>query len=114
MLAGAAGIDFALLVVAADDGVMPQTREHLAILDLLGIERGAVALAKADRVDAVRIAEVEHRPRTFARRPPRSPAARCSRYRRDGEGVARLTRPFLRGGAGAAARRRSGRLSPRG
>ncbi|MDA8128688.1 MAG: selenocysteine-specific translation elongation factor [Betaproteobacteria bacterium] len=59
MLAGAAGIDFALLVVAADDGVMPQTREHLAILDLLGIERGAVALSKIDRVDAARLAEVE-------------------------------------------------------
>ena len=59
MLAGAAGIDFALLVVAADDGVMPQTREHLAILDLLGIPRGAVALTKTDRVDPVRIAEVE-------------------------------------------------------
>lgn len=59
MLAGAAGIDFALLVVAADDGVMPQTREHLNILDLLGIERGAVALTKIDRVDAARTAEVE-------------------------------------------------------
>ena len=60
MLAGAAGIDFALLVVAADDGVMPQTREHLGILHLLGIERGAVALTKIDRVDASRIADVEH------------------------------------------------------
>lgn len=59
MLAGAAGIDFALLVVAADDGVMPQTQEHLHILDLLGIERGAVALAKLDRVEAGRLAEVE-------------------------------------------------------
>ncbi len=43
MLAGATGIDFVLLVIAADDGVMPQTREHLAIIDLLGIERGLVA-----------------------------------------------------------------------
>ncbi|MHB1143787.1 MAG: selenocysteine-specific translation elongation factor [Thiobacillus sp.] len=60
MLAGAAGIDFALLVVAADDGVMPQTREHLAILDRLGIERGAVALTKIDRVDAARVDEVGH------------------------------------------------------
>jgi selenocysteine-specific elongation factor len=60
MLAGAAGIDFALLVVAADDGVMPQTREHLNILDLLGIERGAVVLTKIDRVDAARVAEVGH------------------------------------------------------
>lgn len=48
MLAGAGGIDFALLVVAADDGPMPQTLEHLAILDLLGIQRGLVALTKAD------------------------------------------------------------------
>ena len=59
MLAGAAGIDFALLVVAADDGVMPQTREHLNILDLLGIERGAVALTKIDRVEPERIEEVD-------------------------------------------------------
>ena len=48
MLAGATGIDAALLVVALNDGVMPQTREHAAILDLLGIDRGIVALTKAD------------------------------------------------------------------
>jgi selenocysteine-specific elongation factor len=58
MVAGACGIDFALLVVAADDGVMPQTREHLAILELLGVSRGAVALTKMDRVDDARIQEV--------------------------------------------------------
>ena len=52
MLAGATGIDFVLLVVAADDGVMPQTREHLAIVDLLGIAHGVVALTKTDLVDA--------------------------------------------------------------
>lgn len=51
MLAGAGGIDLALLVVAADDGVMPQTLEHLAILDLLGVSRGVVALTKRDLVD---------------------------------------------------------------
>ncbi|HVO49354.1 MAG TPA: selenocysteine-specific translation elongation factor [Steroidobacteraceae bacterium] len=55
MVAGASGIDFALLVVAADDGVMPQTREHLDILELLGIRRGAVALTKIDRVDEARL-----------------------------------------------------------
>lgn len=60
MASGITGIDFALLVVAADDGVMPQTREHLAILQLLGVTRGAVALTKIDRVDAARIAQVEH------------------------------------------------------
>ncbi|TBN43813.1 selenocysteine-specific translation elongation factor [Paracoccus subflavus] len=54
MLAGAGGIDMALLVVAADDGVMPQTREHMAILDLLGIGRGIVALTKADLADDAR------------------------------------------------------------
>ncbi len=59
MLMGASGIDFALLVVAADDGLMPQTREHLAILHLLGIARGAVALTKCDRVAPDRVAEVE-------------------------------------------------------
>lgn len=51
MLAGVGGIDAALLVVAADEGVMPQTREHLAILDLLHVPRGVVALTKADLVD---------------------------------------------------------------
>jgi len=55
MAAGASGIDMALLVVAADDGVMPQTREHVAILELLGVRRAAVALTKADRVDAQRL-----------------------------------------------------------
>ncbi|WP_158809315.1 selenocysteine-specific translation elongation factor [Beijerinckia sp. L45] len=54
MLAGAAGIDFALLVVAADDGVMPQTREHLQILDLLGLTQGLIVLSKADLADAPR------------------------------------------------------------
>lgn len=58
MAAGASGIDFGLLVVAADDGVMPQTREHLAILDLLGVTSGAVALSKADRVDDERVEQV--------------------------------------------------------
>ncbi|WP_312467697.1 selenocysteine-specific translation elongation factor [Stutzerimonas nitrititolerans] len=58
MLAGASGIDFMLLVVAADDGVMPQTREHLAIVELLGIRRALVALTKIDRVEPARVEEV--------------------------------------------------------
>jgi selenocysteine-specific elongation factor len=57
MLAGVAAVDFALLVIAADDGPMPQTREHLAILDLLGIRQGAIALTKIDRVTPARLAE---------------------------------------------------------
>jgi len=51
MLAGAGGIDLALLVVAADEGVMPQTREHLGILSLLGIKRGVIVVTKCDLVD---------------------------------------------------------------
>ncbi len=60
MLAGVSGIDLGLLVVAADDGVMPQTREHFAILNLLGIEQYVVALSKIDRVDDRRIEEVRN------------------------------------------------------
>ena len=51
MLAGVGGIDLALLVVAADESVMPQTREHLAILDILRVKRGLVAITKSDLVD---------------------------------------------------------------
>jgi selenocysteine-specific elongation factor len=58
MVAGATGVGCALLAVAADDGVMPQTREHVAILDLLGLSRGVVAITKSDRADAARIAAV--------------------------------------------------------
>ena len=52
MLAGVGGIDAALFIVAADEGVMPQTREHLAILDLLGVDRGIVALTKLDLAES--------------------------------------------------------------
>jgi selenocysteine-specific elongation factor len=58
MLAGATGIDAALLLVAADDGVMPQTREHLAVLSLLGVPRGVVAVTKCDRADPARVQAV--------------------------------------------------------
>ena len=59
MLAGVAAIDLALLVVAADDGPMPQTREHLAMLQLLGLPQLVVAISKADRVTPQRLAEVQ-------------------------------------------------------
>ncbi|MFN2363151.1 MAG: GTP-binding protein, partial [Halarsenatibacteraceae bacterium] len=51
MLAGAAGVDLALLVISADEGIMPQTREHLAILELLQVKYGVVAITKADKVE---------------------------------------------------------------
>ncbi len=59
MLAGATGIDVALLVVAADEGIMPQTQEHLAIVELLGVRRGIPVLTKRDLVDAEWLALVE-------------------------------------------------------
>jgi selenocysteine-specific elongation factor len=57
-LCGLAGTDFVLLIVAADDGPMPQTIEHLAIIDLLGITHGAVVVTKVDRVTPARVAQV--------------------------------------------------------
>ncbi|HEF4759881.1 TPA: selenocysteine-specific translation elongation factor [Pseudomonas putida] len=65
MLAGAQGIDLVLLVVAADDGVMPQTREHLAIVELLGIPRALVAISKCDRVEPSRVQVVREQIRTL-------------------------------------------------
>jgi selenocysteine-specific elongation factor len=59
MLAGAGAVDLALFVVAADEGWMPQSEEHLDILDLLGVSRGLVAITKADTVDEERLAVVE-------------------------------------------------------
>jgi selenocysteine-specific elongation factor len=59
MVAGATGVDAALLVVAADDGVMPQTREHVEVLSLLGVRTVVVALSKADLVDDKRTATVQ-------------------------------------------------------
>lgn len=65
MIAGASGIDLAMLVVAADDGVMPQTREHVAILELLGITRWVVAVTKIDRATSERAQSVEREVRTL-------------------------------------------------
>ncbi len=67
MVAGAQGIDFVTLVIAADEGVMPQTREHLEICALLGINRGLVALTKIDMVDADWLALVTEDVRNFLR-----------------------------------------------
>jgi selenocysteine-specific elongation factor len=65
MVTGAASIDYALLAIAADDGIKPQTLEHLAILDLLGVDRGVVALTKADLASHERLAEVAREARAL-------------------------------------------------
>jgi selenocysteine-specific elongation factor len=98
MLAGATGIDFALLLVAADDGVMPQTREHLAVLSLLGLTRGAVAITKCDRVDAARIAQVEAEITTLLARSPLADAPVLPVSAHTGDGLAAL-RELLFGAA---------------
>jgi selenocysteine-specific elongation factor len=59
MLAGATGVDLAILVIAADDSIMPQTREHLEILKLLGLRHGVIALTKSDLVDDTTLEVVE-------------------------------------------------------
>ena len=65
MLAGVCGIDYVMLIVAADDGVMPQTVEHLHIVDLLNVRRGVAVITKTDRVPAERVAEVAASVRTL-------------------------------------------------
>ena len=90
MLTGATGIDFALLVVAADDGVMPQTREHLDILTLLGIRAGAIALTKVDAVDAGRVATVERELRMLVAHTPLAAAPIFVVSGRTGAGIAAL------------------------
>jgi selenocysteine-specific elongation factor len=65
MVSGAAGIDMVVLVIAADEGVMPQTREHLQICELLGIKKGLVALTKIDLVDKDWLDLVEDDVRNF-------------------------------------------------
>lgn len=59
MVSGATGIDFAMLLVAADDGIMPQTQEHLAVLSLLGITKGVVVITKSDRSDEASLLDLK-------------------------------------------------------
>jgi len=90
MLAGVAAVDAALLVVAADDGPMPQTREHLAILGLLGVPRLVVALSKVDRVDAERQQAALAEVRVLLADGPHAAAPVFALATPTGEGVAAL------------------------
>jgi len=108
MLAGAAGVDFALLVVAADDGPMPQTLEHLAILDLLGVPAGLVVLTKADRVDAGRLAAVALQVRAMLHGSAlaEAPVVPCSAV--TGDGIVHLRAQLEAAAAGMPARAATG------
>ena len=95
MLAGAQGIDLVLLVVAADDGVMPQTREHLAIVEMLGIPRALVAITKADRVEAGRLVEVRRQIEHLLASGPFAGAPMLAVSSVTGEGVEALRQALL-------------------
>ncbi len=86
MLSGATGIDHALLLVAADDGVMPQTREHLAVLSLLGLREGTVVVTKADHAEPARVAAVAAEAAALLEGTPLagSPVLAVSAHRGDG------------------------------
>jgi selenocysteine-specific elongation factor len=95
MLAGATGIDHVLLVVAADDGPMPQTREHLAILDLLGLSQGAVVLTKCDLVTPERLAEARAEVETLLQPTGLAGAPMFEVSNLSGQGIAELEQHLL-------------------
>ncbi len=109
MVAGASGIDLVLLVIAADEGVMPQTREHLAVCDLLGIRHGVVALTKIDAAepDVAELAEAEARELIDATSLAGAPLLRVSS--RSGDGV-----PALRAALDGVAERAAARTARSG
>jgi selenocysteine-specific elongation factor len=110
MVAGATGIDFALLVVAVDDGVMPQTIEHLNILTLLGVTRGVVALTKIDLADTTRVEQVAADVRALLASTSLMEAALLPVSTRTGEGIASL-RATLASAANAVTQRPPGAAS---
>ncbi len=90
MVAGAAGIDVALVVIAADEGLMPQTHEHLAILEFLGVQRGVVALTKSDLVEAEWLELVSEEVREALARGPLADAPIVAVSARTGAGLTEL------------------------
>ncbi len=107
MVAGATGMDFALLLVAADDGPMPQTLEHLAVLSLLGVSRGAVVVTKADRVAPERVAEVSAQARMLLQGTPLADVPVLAVSAVTGEGIDALRTLLAEQARAAAARTRA-------
>ncbi len=95
MLAGASGVDLALLVIAVDDSVMPQTREHLALLKLLGVPRGVIALTKCDLVDAEQLEMVHLEVAELVEGTFLAQAPVIEISTRTGQGVAELQRALV-------------------
>jgi selenocysteine-specific elongation factor len=96
MLAGVGGIDVVMLVVAADEGVMPQTREHLAICDLLRVKKGLIALTKADLVDKDWLALVQDEVRDFVKGTFLDKAALIPVSSKTGENIPALLKELAR------------------
>jgi selenocysteine-specific elongation factor len=109
MVAGATGIDFVLLVIAADDGPMPQTIEHLDIVQLLGVRHGAVAMTKVDRCDAERRAGCERDIRALLQGTPLADAPILPVSSVSGEGLDALKTLLEREAAAFRDARRGGR-----
>ncbi len=108
MVAGATGVDLFLLVIAADDGVMPQTVEHLAIIELLGVHGGVVALTKADLVDDELLELAEEDVREFLARTPFAASEVVTVSARDGRGLEDLLAALERAAQRAEAGRHAG------
>jgi selenocysteine-specific elongation factor len=110
MLAGAAGVDFVILVVAADDGIKPQTREHLAIIDLLGITRGIVALTKADLVTPQRLLQISAEIAQLLAPTPLAAAESVPVSTLTGQGIPELRERLFAAAPGVGSRSASGRF----
>jgi selenocysteine-specific elongation factor len=108
MVAGASGVDLFLLVIAADDGVMPQTVEHLAIIELLGVRDGVVALTKADLVDEELLELAGEDVRSFLDGTPFDGCEVVTVSARDGRGLEDLLAALDRAAGRAEAGRRGG------
>jgi selenocysteine-specific elongation factor len=108
MLAGAHGIDLMLLAVAADDGVMPQTEEHLDMLHLLGVQRGIFVITKADLASPDRIAQVSDEIRLLAEGTPLEAAPIIAVSSTKGSGIEELRAEITKQLSGFQARRATG------
>ena len=108
MVAGVSGIDMAVLVVAADDGIMPQTVEHVQIMDLLGVRHGLVALTKTDLVPDERVAVVRDAIRAFLEGTFLAGAPICPVSSETGDGIFDFYEALVREAKGLAKQRRRG------